>query len=33
MEERLKEAIKERAEDEMRKRRGRMTFEELLKSV
>lgn len=29
----LKESLKQRAEDEMRARRGKMSFEELLKSV
>jgi hypothetical protein len=33
LEGRLKEAMRQRVEDEMRARRGRMTFEELLKSV
>lgn len=33
LEARLKEAVKQRGEDEMRARRGRMSFEELLKSV
>ncbi len=33
LENRLKEAMQQRAEDEMRERRCRMSFEELLKSI